>query len=94
MIDAASDNHVLRPVKLQLASCIANGAKGKEIVKCAGVLLQCLGVLVEEVGKGSWVGLEGAQSLAPLVTAPAVLLLIEQRRATGGAAARLARPIL
>jgi hypothetical protein len=53
MIDVASDHHVLRPSKLQLASCIANGAKGEEIVERAGVLLQRLGVLVEEVSKGS-----------------------------------------
>jgi hypothetical protein len=57
MIDAARDHHVLRSAKLQLAPCIANGAKGKEIVERAGVLLQRLGVLVEEVSKGSWVGL-------------------------------------
>jgi hypothetical protein len=57
MIDAARDHHVLRPSKLQLASCIANGAKGKEIVKRTGVLLERLGVLVKEVSKGSWVGL-------------------------------------
>jgi hypothetical protein len=57
MIDAACDHHVLRSAKLQLAPCIANGAKGEEIVERAGVLLQRLGVLVEEVSKGSWVGL-------------------------------------
>jgi hypothetical protein len=57
MIDAAGDHHVLRPTKLKLAPCIANGAKGEEIVERAGVLLQRLGILVEEVSKGSWVGL-------------------------------------
>jgi hypothetical protein len=77
MINAAGDHHILRPSKLQLASCVADGAKGKEIVKRTGVLPQRLGVLVEEVSKGSWVGLEGSQPPAPLVTAPAVLLLIE-----------------
>jgi hypothetical protein len=58
------------------------------------VLLQRLGVLVEEVSKGSRVRLNGGQPLAPLVTALAVPLLIEQLRAAEGVRARPARPVL
>ena len=53
MVDAACYYYVLQPSKLQLVSCIANGAKGKEVVKGASVLLQHLGLLVKEVGKSS-----------------------------------------
>jgi hypothetical protein len=57
VIDAASDHHVLRPTEPQLLSCVTNGAKGKEIVESAGLILQRLYILVEEAGKGGWVGL-------------------------------------
>ena len=56
MVYSASDHHVLWPTVPYLLPCVANSAKGKEVVEGAGLILQCLYVLVEEVGKGSWVG--------------------------------------
>ena len=39
VIDAASDHHVMRPAIPQLLPCVANSAKGEEVVKGASLLL-------------------------------------------------------
>jgi hypothetical protein len=51
VIDTASDHYILWPTKPQLLSHVANSAKGEDVVKSVGLILQRSPILVKEVSK-------------------------------------------